>query len=179
MPTILRRLPFFDHSTTCNIPGGPVVEVRHHQVVVWVSLARPEVSKLPPQVRRFPAVLDTGFNDNFLIREPQLIEWAGLRLEELQVVGHLRVEGQRVPLRDANVWLHVNRPGVRDAFADRPAFCVELDSGIAVWPTGMVGARRLPLLGLRGLHRAGLELFLDCQRCMVTARTPRRFWLFG
>jgi hypothetical protein len=94
---------------------------------MWVSLTRPETPELPPQARCFPAVLDTGFNDNFLIREQQLIDWAGLSPQGMPVVGHLRVEGQQVPLRDADVWIHPNRPGSRDEFAGKPAFCVELD----------------------------------------------------
>ncbi len=93
MPTILRQLPFFDRPTPLTVPGGSVLEARHHQVIVWVSVTRPETPELPPHARRFPAVLDTGFNDNFLIREQQLIDWAGLSPQGMPVVGHLRVEG--------------------------------------------------------------------------------------
>jgi hypothetical protein len=142
-------------------------------------LTRADTPELTPHARRFPVVLDTGFNDNFLIREQHLIDWAGIAPQEMPVVGHLQVEGQQLPLRDADVWLHPNRPGFRDELAARPPFCMEMDTGIAVWPTGMPGARRLALLGMRALHVAGLEVFLDCPKCLVTVRTPRRFWFFG
>ena len=89
MPAILRKLPFYEAETTLRIPGGPVVPIKHHQIVLWVSVTRPGLSQFPPN------------------------------------------------------------------------------------------ARRLPLLGMLGLRRADLQVFLDCRKCQVWMRTPRRFWLFG
>jgi hypothetical protein len=40
----------------------------------------------------------------------------------------------------------------------------------------MQRAPRLPLLGLRGLDRADLEVLMRHRR--LTLRTPRRFWFF-
>jgi hypothetical protein len=176
---ILRDLPFFEEPTSLSLPGGTVVGIKHHQIVLWVSVTRPGVAVLPGNARRFPAVLDIGFNDNFLIPERQLLTWAGLDPAGMPVVDHLLADGRPIPLREATVWIHPNRPGLRDAFTGAPPFCLELDTGIGLWPTGVPGARRLPLLGLRGLRQGDLQLAIDCRRCRVGMRTPRRSWFFG
>ena len=179
MPAILRDLPYYDKPTTLTLPGGLLVPIKHDQIIVWVSISRPQTLDVPSAAQRFPAVLDTGFNDNFLVREQQLVAWAGIRPQELPTVDSLTADGQHIPLRDADVWLHPNRPGSRDEFTTSAPFCLELDTGIGVWPASVPGGRRLPLLGLRGLRQAGLQLFLDSRRCKVALRTPRRFWFLG
>jgi hypothetical protein len=77
VPTILRELPFYPEPTSLRLPGGGTIPVKHDQIIVWVSITRPQAPDLPADALRFPAVLDTGFNDNFLIREEQLTAWAG------------------------------------------------------------------------------------------------------
>jgi len=109
--------------------------------------------------------------------EEQLQQWAGLRPDHLAEIGHIHPYGERVPTRAANVWLHPNRPGQRDEFSGAPPFRVEVGSGIGVCPTPMTRPR-LPLMGLRGLRFANVEVVMDCTRCRVTIRTRRRFWLF-
>jgi hypothetical protein len=178
MAAILHKLPFFSTPTSLQVPRGPLLEIKHDQIIVWTSITRRETLELPPHARRFPTVLDTGFNDNFLIQEQQLVGWAGLATEELPLVDFLVAEGKRLPLRDANVWLYPNRPGFRDQFRAAQPFCLELDTGIAVWPSAVAGGRRLPLLGLRGLRGAELQLGIDFRKCTVSLRTPRRFWFF-
>src|SRR5205807_585504 len=74
---------------------------------------------------------------------------------------------QTIPLREADVWIHPNVPGFRDQLANRAPFRLELPGGIAVWPAALPGARRLPLLGVAGLRRADLQVFLDCHKCQV------------
>jgi len=179
VPTILRKLPFYEEQTTLRVPGGPAVAIKHHQIVVWVSLTRPGLSQLPVEARRFPAVLDTGFNGNFLIAEQQVVEWAGIAPQEFQWINFLVADGQPIALRDADVWIHPNQPGFRDQLSAGRPFRLELHDGIGVWPSAIPGARRLPLLGLLGLRRADLQAFLDCWRCRVWLRTPKRFWFFG
>ena len=46
-----------------------------------------------------------------------------------------------------------------DEFSDAPPFCLELPLGIC--PAAMPRAPRLPVLGLRGLRFANLELLID------------------
>jgi hypothetical protein len=106
-----------------------------------------------------------------------LVLWAGLDPRLLTRLGEIRVGDDRLPLLEANVWLHANVPRKREVAADRAPFCLELDAGVAVYSRTMATAPRLPLLGLRALRLAGLRLNIDCQRLTVTIRTSRRFWI--
>jgi hypothetical protein len=178
MPTILDRLPFYPGPTTVSIPGGPVVPILHDQIVLWVSITRSGMRELPPHARRLPAVLDTGFNSCFLIRQHHLLNWAGLTPAELPWLGSLAADAGAIPLRDADVWIHPNLPGHRDLFSGRPAHRLETPNGIAVWPTGTPGTHRLPLLGVEAIRLTGLEVIVNGRKCHVTMRTPRRFWFF-
>ena len=177
MPTILRKCPFFETHTTALVAGGGVT-VRPYQIIVWVSLdpmGRPDLS---PNAPRFPAILDSGHSHNFSIAEEHLARWAGFAPGALRTLGSVRITGRRVPLLAANVWIHRNQAGQRDVFAERPAFCIQLDSGIAVYPEGAPTIPRLPLLGLRGLRRAALQLHVDCRNCRVDLHTAHPFWPF-
>ena len=179
MVRILRKLPFYEGPTTLRIPGGPVVAVKHHQIIFWVSVTSSGLARPPVNVPRLPVVFDTGFNDTFLITERQLVEWARVQPGELPWIDVLKAEGRPIPLRDAEVWIHPNLPGFRDQFAPQLLFRLELRRGIGVWPSAVPGGRRLPLLGIRGLRPAGLQVAVDFQTCHLWMRTPRRFWGFG
>ena len=176
MPTILRDLPFFPNPTLLSIPGGPTISILNNQIIVWVSVTRPDLAEPSPYVRRFPAVLDTGYNRGFMTRQQQLLEWAGLAPTELYQVSSQRSEQRRIPTHDAIVWLHCNQAGKRDEFTEAAPFGLQLDEGIAVWPSSLPGARRLPLLGMEALRLAGLQLHIDFLKCRVSLRTPRRWW---
>ena len=105
--------------------------------------------------------------------------WAGLYPPLLPVLGHVRLSGSPANLLDADVWVYRNKPGHRDILVDAPPVRLELEAGIAVFPRGTPGVARLPLLGLRGLRWARLQLALDCRKLHVHLRTPRRFWFLG
>jgi hypothetical protein len=175
--TIIRDLPYFQEQTRVTVRGR-TLPVYSFQIVLWVSVCPKGLRTFDPNTPRFPAVLDPGFTHNFLMREDQLIQWAGLRSEHLRELGHIKPHGERVPLRAANVWLHRNRAGQRDEFEDAPPFCIELDSGIGVCPSAMARAPRLPLLGQRGLWCAELLSWIDHRRCRVAIRTRRKHWPF-
>lgn len=131
---------------------------------------------LPLNAARFPAILDLGHSHNFSISEDHLEQWGGIPPTELRVLGSVKIANNRVPLLAANIWIHPNRSGERDHFADQPPFCIPLDSGIALYPHDTPHVPRLPLVGLRGLRRADLQLHVDCRRCRVSLRTLRTFW---
>jgi hypothetical protein len=175
--TILRGLPYFDARTVVVVRNREV-PIKPQQIVIWVSLADIEQSELVSGTPRFPAILDTGCSHNFGIREEHLIQWAGLRPEYFRKIGDTRVNNVAVSLHHADVWLHRNEPGRRDEMRDDRPFCLELDQGIMVYPTGTPNAPRLPLLGLRGLKWARLQLAIDCEHRRVRLRTPRRYWFF-
>jgi hypothetical protein len=151
MAVILRKLPFFDRFTTIEVHGRPY-RVFPYQIVLWVSLGPVGRRELEPRTPRFPAILDTGFTDNFLIHRQQLGEFAGLEAESFRRYGEdLRAHGRQIPIHTANLWLHPNQKGERDVIANTTPLLLELHRGIGVcgdpdhYP-------RLPLLGVRALH---------------------------
>ena len=156
---ILTRLPFSEAHSEVNTPDG-IVEVKPYQIIVMVSITARSVTELDPDVPRIPAILDTGHNHNLAIRREQLDRWVRLRESER---GQIRVRDVRLPLVPANVWIHPNRPGTREA-AGRPPFKLEVKEGIAVYPPEVTNPARLPTLGLRGIVRNGLKLVIDGKR---------------
>lgn len=179
MPTIIRNLPFFDRSTTAQVRGRSV-PIRSDLIVVWVSISEAGVDKLDPRAPRFPAVLDTGCNHSFVMRERHLIEWAGIQPEYLRKLRPVRIYGSAAPQLAANVWLHANRRGFRDEFSGQPTFQIEAEPGIAIVPDSVgAGNPRLPLLGLRALRWNKLRLKIDGDNCRVNIRTRRKLWMFG
>lgn len=176
MASILRKLPFYEDSRTLRVPGGPVLTIKHHQIIVWVSITLPEIQEFSPNALRIPAILDIGFNDTFLIREDHFCNWAKLSPTAFAVVDFLSVYGKRAPLIDADLWLHRNVPGTRDQFLAKTPFRLEISSGIAVSNDLQP---RLPLLGMLALRQARLQLQVDFDKCRVNLAPPRRYWFFG
>ncbi len=178
MPVILRKLPFFNRVTTRPVPGG-TVPILPYQIVLSVSIAPTGEEELHPRALRFPAVLDTGFNKAFLLREEHLNQWAGLRREHLRQIGEITAYGQKVPLFRGNLWFHRNVAGWLEEASNLSPFCVDLNRGIAVCPAGMTQPR-LPLLGLRGLAAANVQLSFHWWKRLVSIRTTpwwhRFFW---
>ncbi len=175
MSSIVRNLPFFSTRTSVIVQGHEV-PIKADQIIVWVSLAEGGKASLDQGCPHFPAILDTGHTHNFSIQEQHLVQWAGLDPRILTKLGEIRVGEDRLPLFEADVWLHANLPGKREVAAGRAPFCLELDAGVAVYPRAMAMAPRLPLLGLRALRVSGLRLNIDCQTLAVTIRTSRQFW---
>jgi hypothetical protein len=82
MPGIIETLPFSSRETSETIAGG-TVRVMPFQIVLSVSITPKGQERLPADTPRFPAVLDTGFNREFLLQEQHLGEWAGLPPQRL------------------------------------------------------------------------------------------------
>jgi hypothetical protein len=145
--------------------AGPVAtpdgsaEVVPYQIVVMVSIVAKTSIELPSDAPRFPAVLDTGNNHNFAIRQEQLDRWTGLTLAKR---GLVNVGGRTLPLYAANVWIHSDHRG---------AFRLRMEEGIVVYPD-VPNPARLPILGLRGLVRNGVRLIIDGKTQEVTVSTP-------
>jgi hypothetical protein len=66
-------------------------------------------------IPRFPALLDTGNNFGFSVRDRHLREWAGIDPGLLEALGEITVDGKVVACREATVWLYPNVPGRQDA----------------------------------------------------------------
>jgi hypothetical protein len=170
MTAVLRNLPYRGEAGEVSL-GLERIPILPYQIIVWVSVTTRTVLTLPPSAPRIPAILDTGHSHNFSIQERHLAEWARLSPPLLPQRGTIIVTKQEIPLYFAAVWIHPNRPGYRDEFADRPPHRLELREGIAIHPAGSEFPR-LPLVGLRALCRNKLHLVLDPQREVVHLRTP-------
>jgi hypothetical protein len=113
LAVLIRNLPFFDRATTAQVRGRSI-SIRQHVIVVWVSLSELGARTFDPRTPRFPAVIDTGCNHSFVIREPHLVQWAGIAPGFFHRMGGTRIYGGTAPQLAANVWLHRNRSGRRD-----------------------------------------------------------------
>ena len=78
---IIDRLPISEAAWFAPSPDG-AEEVKPYQIVVLVSIAGQELAALPDDAPRFPAILDTGNNHNFAMRQAHLERWAPMILPE-------------------------------------------------------------------------------------------------
>jgi hypothetical protein len=169
MPTINRKLPLPDRATSVVVPGG-TVDILPYQIVLSVSITHKGVASLHPNSPHFPAVLDTAFNGAFLLQDEHLNQWAGVRREHFRMVDVMHPYSREVPIHAANIWIHCNEPGRRDVSLSLPPFRIKLDPGIGVCPRGL-GRPRLPLLGLRALQLADLQLYFHWRKQSVSLYT--------
>jgi hypothetical protein len=169
---LLDRLLYFRSSHVIRVAGQPF-EIRRDQIFCWVSLTSPFDIAWDDRfsAHRFPVLIDTGHGHNFTLHAEHLKTWAGLAPSDLIPLGSLEVNGRRVRLWDAAVWLFPNRPGTSEIDPEHPPFRIDLDDGISVVP----GRRfpRVPLLGLRPFRLNGLRLNIDgtTQLVSLTAQT--------
>jgi hypothetical protein len=164
---IIDRLPISEEGWKVPTPDG-VEEVRPYQIIVRVSITAGDVQECPGDAPVIPAILDTGNNHNFAIRQEhrnRWIDWAPRR------VGQIHVGGFIVPLFAAKVWIHSNREGTVDLSGGIP--CVlKMDPGIAIYPSTTTNPARLPILGLRGLIRNGIKVTLEGVNRALTLESP-------
>jgi hypothetical protein len=170
MTKVLDQLPYYGTPGEVVVQGEPVA-VLAHQIIVWVSVSTKDVVRLPEDVWRFPAILDTGNTFGFSIAEDQLARWCGLHTQVLELLGPVFINRRALPRHAADVWLHRNRRRQRDAFRP-PPYRLELRDGIAVYPSGFgVAAPRLPLLGVRAIDENGLRCTINGRNYTVTIST--------
>jgi hypothetical protein len=161
---VIDRYPFRDVASRVASPGGEVI-VRPFQVVVRVGISVRDV--LTPVGPSFPAILNTGLNHNFAIREDQLSSWTGLVLPR---IGSVEVDQQVVPLLAANLWIYSNNPG-EDTISDALPFRMRLAEGIIVYAAQTANPARLPILGLRAIATNALKLTIDGKARTATLAT--------
>lgn len=63
------RVALFRPQRTCVQVRGRSSSVKRNQMVLWIRVAEKGSAPLDPRPPRFPAILDIGCNDNFLINE--------------------------------------------------------------------------------------------------------------
>lgn len=151
---ILNRLPIGEEPQTFFVGNEPVL-IRRYQIAVWVRLK--DLS--------FPAVLDTGHTHNFALSEKHLREWAGLRPDSLRLIGRSKVNEEKLPQFQSEVFLHRNVPGTIGRAEG--GILLRMEHGITLMPEKMA---RLPILGLRALVKNDLKLVMDGKRRQVTLK---------
>lgn len=168
---ILDRLPLLETRSEVWAPDQ-LATVKPYQIVVMVGLTTQETLEPGPGLPRFPPILDTGNNHNLAIREHQLRSWA--RIATIDPRQFISVQGRKVPLIGASVWLFSNEPG-KPTVSERPPVRLTTTEGVAVYPEDIFNPARLPILGLRALVNSGLKLIVDGRRRLVTLKTPGWF----
>lgn len=151
------------------------MEVKPFQIVAWVGIGVKGLLEPGQDAPRFPSVLDIGNTHNFAIREEHLMNWAGLQPQHFRARQPIRLGGQQVPVLAGNIWLYPNVRGKRDVLLGALPFQLELPDGIAMYPRGMPGAPRLPMIGLRALVWNNLLLTVNAHNRRVAIRTAY-FW---
>ena len=162
MGLLIDRLAVPAAERTLPLPSGGSVSIKPLQAVVWISVAPPDVVDLPANALRFPAVIDTGFNQTLLIQDWHLQSWAGVKPADLQTFPGetARYGNQNWPFRIADVWLHASGlSGADSVKADTP-YCLETHPGILV-VSERQRRQRLPVLGMRALAWNRIHLCLD------------------
>jgi hypothetical protein len=184
MPPIIRDMPWVtdDGGEEVRLPDGRLlicpttkrpIRILHDQLIVWASLAPVAQKSLPVGFPVFPLVIDSGFNDSFLMQSRQAVEWMSLAIcSRLPIVEHrLPVRDAIIPNREAAVWLHPNLPGSRDLDPKGSPVQLNLEFGITLAPPGPY-AREKPLLGMRAIRFNKLNIRIDGQVQRVWIDTP-------
>jgi hypothetical protein len=156
--------------------GSASIPTRRDAIILWVSVTAIDQLTLPPDSPRFPAVLDTGFNDSFLMQSAQLTAWGPSEITTAiyRNGSALAVGGETIDLWDVAVWLHPNLPGSRSPGDSGGAYPLELPNWIALTPTSSRVSPVLPLLGMLAIRFCNLRVEIDGEREAVNLFVPDR-----
>lgn len=179
VPTILRSLPY--RPGPLLVQGQNRRKATAHQIFVHVSITKPGIDRnnFNKHTPVFLALLDTGCNGNLSIRQKDLLALAKLSPDQLpKIHGFGRtVNGRRVLVRNADIWLYFNKPGFADMLPDKTPFPLRCENnGVSVYQPASVRQDRPPLLGLGAIDSAGLSLIIHGNRTQLSLRTAPRFW---
>jgi hypothetical protein len=105
---------------------------------------------------------------NFAIDEHHLENWAGLKVNDLKIIGRVKLAGKVFSLRRSGLLLHRNAPGKRDELSTKSPYALTLPEGVVVYPRGE--GMRLPVLGLRALLQNDLRTVIDFNSVSISAR---------
>jgi hypothetical protein len=175
---LLHKLPISEAGETIWVRGRPL-ELPADRILVWVTLCRKGSAAYDLRAPLVPAILDTGFNGNFAIREEQFVTWGGLDPTYFGILGSDETPRGPAVWCAANLWLHRNKRGSREPSRAGP-LRLELDRGLMVYlayagPSDLRPA--LPVLGLRALRRNELCVAIDSRRNVVSVSKPRLLFI--
>lgn len=162
---ILDRLPFLPEAKSIRF-GQRHVPFRRSSLLIWVSIGlsrEKDPARLSPV---FPAMLDSGNNSEFFFDRHHLVHWAGIQPRQLRTKATININGTRIPLLEADIWVHPNKPGTVERDPDRTPYRLEMPKGIAVGSSDPAQPifPRVPLLGFSALQGNGLDSWFDSQR---------------
>ncbi len=167
MPLFLDRFPL--HAW---IPPASLARLPVWSASVPVIVTDPGLPAPPPRARPQRWAIDTRFSGEAYAWRHHLIE-AGLDPDVPRTgatfLTPIGGSPRPFPLRDADLWLCSNIPGLQDR-----AWRLELDEGIAVHDAVRLPDPEInrPLLGMRALVGSGLTVELDLARNTLSLWTP-------
>jgi hypothetical protein len=182
MPALIADMPWPpDLGEDLRRPDGTLVtdptsnrplRVYHDQIVVWASLA--PAASLPAGLPLFPALIDTGYNDGFLMQQRQAEAWMTPAVfAQFSRNGlYLPLGRTGLPCWDADLWVYPNVPGTRDPDPAGAPIRLNLPLGVTLIPPGSAYTKEKPLIGLRAIRFNGLTLRLDGRHRRVWIDTP-------
>lgn len=142
--------------------AGCVLRAHHDQLFVWATLA-PGTQPPSAGATLFPVLIDTGFNEMFLMQQRQAEAWltAPVFATFQALRNRLKVGAEFLTAWDISLWVYPNVPGTR--VPDPSATPVWVDAPHGVWlaPPGSGLTREKPLLGLRAVRFNRLKLRVD------------------
>ncbi len=184
MPPIIQDMPWItdDVGEVIHLPNGRVLQcpitkqplkIWHDQIMVWASLAPLSLLSPPPDFPVFPLLIDSGFNDSFLMQARQAWSWMTPTVcRQLPQNRHrLPVQNAYLPNRSAAVWIYPNQPGSRDPSTHVLPVRLELEFGVTLVPPGPY-AREKPLLGVRAIRYNKLNIRINGQHQRVWIDIP-------
>lgn len=125
-----------ESATVTGVLSADVVPLFRSEPYVWVTVRKrdPNCKELRDRGCSFPALVDTGTSDSFVLHEWHLEQWCGLDVKSTRKSGRPKVLfGHNLPVVLVDIWLARHNLDPRDA---PPQDCVfdklSLSNGIVV-----------------------------------------------
>jgi hypothetical protein len=130
VPVHIHDQPFYAREQRWETLGAEIT-VAPLRPLVWISITAPEVLAPLPDLPRFPALVDTGFNGALFLREDHLHKRVDVTTLPEQSPGNLRLADSRLESYRryrARIWMHsfgLDPP--------LPALDLDISRGVLVW----------------------------------------------
>jgi hypothetical protein len=157
----------------CPTTGQPL-RVYHDQIMIWATFTGSGRNPPLPGAGLFPILIDTGFNETFLMQQRQAEEWMTPavfatfpRTGQGFRIGRERILGWNMAL-----WVYPNVSGTRDPDLSLAPVWIDLPLGVPLTAPGSAYTKEKPLLGLRAIRFNKLSLRIDGLRERVWLDSP-------
>lgn len=142
---------------------GRTLRAYHDQLFVWATLTAGPRTRPAVGAALFPVLIDTGFNEAFLMQQRQAEEWMTPTVfATFKTTGSRLKIGQEVMLAwDIALWVYPNVPGTREPDPSQSPVWIDLPPGVMLTPPGSAYTKEKPLLGLRAIRFNRLSLRID------------------